>query len=185
MKLNRKLIGILIPFFILIFMTITPILTLSFGKTVILKTVPYDPTDAFRGDYVALSYDIESIDLAKFKKEDKIFSEFKNNDEPHPFYDTNKSKVYVVLKTNSNIAEVDYVTSSKKNLENKTYLSGTIDYINSNGTANPQATIKYSLDSYFVPENTGKKLEDLSRKGLLKAKIKVRNGYAILIKVSE
>ena len=38
-------------------------MTLLTGKEVLLKTVPVDPRDLFRGDYVVLRYDISTIDL--------------------------------------------------------------------------------------------------------------------------
>lgn len=41
--------------------------TLAFGKTVTLKCHTYDPRDMFKGDYVAITYDINSkVDLSKF-----------------------------------------------------------------------------------------------------------------------
>jgi uncharacterized membrane-anchored protein len=36
---------------------------LASGKEVLLSTVPIDPRDLFKGDYVTLSYDINAIDL--------------------------------------------------------------------------------------------------------------------------
>jgi uncharacterized membrane-anchored protein len=39
------------------------------------------------------------------------------------------------------------------------------------------------LDKYFVPEGTGKSLEEFSHKGNLLAKIKVYKGYGQLIKI--
>lgn len=37
-----------------------------------------------------------------------------------------------------------------------------------------------NLDRFFVPENTGTELEELSQQGQLVAHIKVKNGYALL-----
>ena len=37
---------------------------LNSGKTVVLKTVPVDPYDMFRGDYVALKYDISTANAS-------------------------------------------------------------------------------------------------------------------------
>ena len=34
---------------------------LAFGKTVVLQTVPVDPRDIFRGDYVVLRYEISTL----------------------------------------------------------------------------------------------------------------------------
>ena len=40
--------------------------------------------------------------------------------------------------------------------------------------------VDFGLDPYYVPENTGEGLEDLSAKGQLVAHLKVNNGYGIL-----
>ena len=42
------------------------ILILMFGEEVRLATVPFDPRDLFRGDYVALHFAVEEIPLASF-----------------------------------------------------------------------------------------------------------------------
>ncbi len=38
------------------------------GKSVILATVPVDPRDFLRGDYVVLQYQINTLDLSKLNK---------------------------------------------------------------------------------------------------------------------
>lgn len=43
--------------------------------------------------------------------------------------------------------------------------------------------IEYSLDKYFIPENTGRDLEKAALKGNVIATIKVRDGKAILTNV--
>ena len=35
----------------------------NYGKSLYLETVPYDPVDLFRGDYVNLQYEIENLDM--------------------------------------------------------------------------------------------------------------------------
>lgn len=52
----------------------------STGEKVLLKTVPIDPWNMFRGDYMVLNYDISRINLTKlgirdeYKRNDKFFT---------------------------------------------------------------------------------------------------------------
>ncbi len=52
---------------------------ISTGERILLRTVPLDPRDIFRGDYVSLSYDISNLDLdalgtpAGIRMNDRIF----------------------------------------------------------------------------------------------------------------
>src|SRR4030042_7036272 len=51
----------------------------STGEKILLRTVPFDPRDLFRGDFVDLRYEISTLDLGKlgikesFKPGDKAF----------------------------------------------------------------------------------------------------------------
>ena len=45
-------------------------------------------------------------------------------------------------------------------------------------------SVDFGLERYFVPENTGKELEDLSSERTIDAHLKVKNGYGILQKIS-
>jgi len=54
--------------------------TVWFGEKVLLKPIPYDPTDLFRGDYITIRYEISNIrldsiktDTADFKRGETIF----------------------------------------------------------------------------------------------------------------
>lgn len=53
---------------------------ISTGEKVLLKTVPVDPWNMFRGDYMVLTYDISRINLTKlgireeYQRNDKIFT---------------------------------------------------------------------------------------------------------------
>ena len=65
------------------------------------------------------------------------------------------------------------------------YLTGKLngyDYQNIDGVN--VHSIDFGLERYFVPENTGKELEDLSAKGQLVAHLKVKNGYGILKEIT-
>lgn len=64
MKAKTRLAFIIIVLFqllILVGLTGFNEAILAFGKTVVLQTVPVDPRDIFRGDYVVLSYEISTL----------------------------------------------------------------------------------------------------------------------------
>jgi uncharacterized membrane-anchored protein len=70
---------------------------------------------------------------------------------------------------------------SNKKPKGGIYLTGKLngyDYQNVNGVN--VHSINFGLDRYYIPENTGKELENLSAKGQLVAHLKVKNGYGIL-----
>jgi|GEM_PF-5118298 len=52
--------------------------TLAFGKNVVLKCHTYDPRDPFKGDYVAVTYDVSSkVDFKDCKSGDTVFLKLK------------------------------------------------------------------------------------------------------------
>ena len=170
---NKKILVLSIPIIILILMIILPLMTYLMGETIILKTRPYDPRDLFRGDYVSLDYEIEEIDINKF--EDGIII----NDDG--IYKNEIDKVYIVLKDLNGIHTVDYVAKDKP--QNKPYLFAKIQGIrNAYKDSNEPAIVVLDcgLDNYFVPENTGIELEEMSREGELFVEVKTLGDYAIL-----
>ncbi len=57
----RPLIVFSIPVLILLILAFPPVWTTMTGDVIKIKTAPVDPTDLFRGSYVALKYEIESV----------------------------------------------------------------------------------------------------------------------------
>jgi len=80
--MNKKIflgIGILWIIIILGFVAFKEF-TLKTGEEVMLKTMPVDPRDLFRGDYVILSYEIGNLDIgslptnsANFRVNDQVY----------------------------------------------------------------------------------------------------------------
>jgi uncharacterized membrane-anchored protein len=139
------------------------------GKEIILQTKPIDPTDIFRGDYVTLSYDAEEV--PKELVEEEVVNKIRDG--------RGGIKVYVTLKKKNGI-DTPVKVSLVKPQSGAVYLKGTLDYIGDNRDQNEVAFIQYSLDKYFVEDNTGMDWEAASAKGKILAKAKVKNGYAIL-----
>lgn len=196
MHINRKtlMIAILIPALFLIGLTIKPLTTIMLGDDILLETRPFDPRDVFRGDYVYLSYEIEEIALEKFPAQLQN-QEFKDIRQVRQA--TNNGVVYGVLKIHNDKAEIAYISLEKPS--DKTYIRGKldnlyqfIDYEDDISEFEGEIAVEekaqpiyvnFGLDKYFVAENTGEKLEKRAQEGKVLAKIKLLNGYGILIDI--
>ena len=131
-------------------------ITLKTGREVLLKTVPVDPRDMLMGDYVILNYEISQVPI----------------DNSQNFTCDINKVLYVILKTNSNniasIKEVSYELP-----KGELFLKGKIK---SCSLSNKR--IKYGIESYYVKEGSGRKLEkDLREGALVKVSIS-KNGNA-------
>lgn len=172
-KAKQLLLACAVPVLILLGMCATPLYTLMNGNEILLPTKPIDPSDPFRGDYVTLRYEAEEV--PKEMVERKIVDHLQNG--------SNVEKVYVLLEKKDKVYTPVKVTLEKP--KSGIYLKGTLDYLSQNADQKEVAYISYSLDKYFVEDNTGTKLEEAAAKGEVFAKVKVYNGYAFLTDVIE
>lgn len=170
---KRLLIAFLIPAVILASMTVIPLLTVFYGQEIRLETEPYDPRDLFRGDYVSLHYKINTLDGSQIPPD--IQDNYLNN---RGRYSDN---LYAVLKESNGFYTIDYLTSNKP--KTGIYLIGRVAGGFYTNNEIEQLSIEYNLDRYFVPENTGRELEKMSRQGQLVARVKVFRGYPLLMEV--
>lgn len=136
-----------------------------FGKEIRLQTVPIDPRDLLYGDYVVLKYDINQINASLWMGPGKILGDNKI--------------VYVVIKPNEKNTNKTYeavgIYDQKPTVQGEEVaLRGTLEYRD-----NSYIHVKYGLETYYIAENTGKKLEE--QVGTLVTKVKVAPwGRAIL-----
>ena len=160
-----------IPALVLLSLMIQPILTLQFGETVILQTVPVDPTDLFRGDYVDLFYELNQIDTGKTQIEGLV-----PGNQPEALSGTT---VYVVFKKDGAYHSIDHFTTKKPS--SKTYLKGTIQYAYFKDYNAPNKSVlcnvDFGIDRYYIQENSGLALEEAARKGKVLVTLKVFNGF--------
>jgi len=181
---NKKyfLIAMVIPVIILVGMAVQPVLTLFFGQEILLETRPFDPRDIFRGDYVNLSYVIEEVPLGKFPSE--LLNLTETSDQINNY--KRNQKVYGVLKEENGYMIVDYISLEKP--QDEIYIKGKLPsyyvFLYRDKNTNNPVFVNFGLDKYFVPENTGTKLEEAARQGKIAARVKVLNGYAILVGIS-
>ncbi|MCB1195169.1 GDYXXLXY domain-containing protein [bacterium] len=132
------------------------------GTQVLLRTVPIDPRSLFRGDYVALSYEISRINLDSISFEYNDFTALELN-EP----------VCVSLKIENGYAYPERISS--KPPQNSLFIKGTIST-----RTNDFIEVAYGIETFFVPEGQGKEIEQKMGKALdVKASID-RYGNAVI-----
>ncbi|MCO1602223.1 GDYXXLXY domain-containing protein [Desulfosporosinus nitroreducens] len=159
-KKKSFFLAMAIPLLILLAMTIKPQATVLFGKEVVLETKAYDPTDLFRGDYVAINFAISDVPKSKV---------------PLSIDEVYNKNLYVSLKQEGKYYVVDQVSETKP--KQGLYLKG--KFQNSFNETNTYR-VDYSLDKYFVEQGSGKELEQESFQGGLVGTVKVLGGYGVL-----
>ncbi len=139
---------------------------LTHGKKIQLKTIPVDPRDLFRGDYVTLRYEISSLNLDSLGQSEQYF--------------TNNSTVFVSLTEKDGFWHAIQVHDEMP--EDGIFIRGRVIQGSQNTIA-----IKYGIESYFVPEGKGRDIEDQYSQGNLAVSVAVSpygKGYISGLKVS-
>jgi len=127
------------------------------GQEVRLEVVPVDPRDLFRGDYVVLDYRIGTVDMppgatTAFTRGQKVFVTL------HPDGDgSSKSKAVAISPERPAESGADIVISG-------VVFSPSVCPLSEAGTRDCKAgyravAVRYGLESYFVPQGEGKKIE--------------------------
>lgn len=128
------------------------------GTEVLLKTLPVDPWDIFRGNYVTLRYEIS--DAYRYRD----FFTVKQ-----PEY-TLGDIVFVVLDKNSNgVGDVTGI-SKMKPTGNKLFIRGEVIWDG----------LEFGIESYFVEEGKGKDIERLRGKDLMVRVVIDKEGRAVI-----
>jgi len=125
------------------------------GREVRLEVVPIDPRDLFRGDYVVLGYRIGTVDPPK--------------DTTSSF--TRGQKVFVTLRPDTNNKSRAVAISAEQPAASGSdiVIAGVVSSpsscpFNENGARDCKlgrraVDVRYGLESYFVPQGEGKKIE--------------------------
>jgi uncharacterized membrane-anchored protein len=154
---------------------------LNAARVVTLKVAPVDPRDIFRGDYVILSYDISRLETAKLQGDDAF-----NYGE----------QVYVTLVPAGATWTAAAIARAKPvALPGGVVIKGKVDAFQlaerpPSDTPPPPTgplpvvtvTLSYGIESYFVPEGTGREIEEERQKGDLSADIAIDNTGRAAIK---
>ena len=138
---------------------------LAGGRTAILQTVPVDPRDLFKGEYVTLRYEISTLGSPQVNQDSKRF---------HLLGDIIEGDtVYVAL---SNIDGDEYsldVQTGEPSARTDLFIKGQVATRN-----NDLITVDYGVEQYFVPEGSGLKIEQADE---LEVRVKInRSGTAAI-----
>ena len=120
---------------------------LAKGREITLATLPVDPRDLFRGDFVVLNYEIGTLDLTKVPGE----RAFRRHDE-----------VWVTLAPDAEgIARAVAVSAARPPENGNVLLRGRVTSASGcqTQTGCTSLRIAYGLESYFVPEGEGRTIE--------------------------
>ncbi len=151
---------------------------LKSGREIVLPVQPVDPRDLFRGDYVILGYDISQVTLPS-AIESANLGVLRRGD-----------PVYVTLQPVANggwivtgLAETypSHGTAGGVTLKGRvTY--GPFTDPRSPSTGAQRVSVRYGIESYFVPEGTGRKLEADVREKKIQAIVAVGSDGTAAIK---
>jgi len=118
----------------------------QYGQEVRLQTAPVDPRDLFYGDYVVLNYEISTLDSSLWQGAEQP----KTGD-----------SVYVVLKPDGTHHKPVAAYAEKPEVSgDEIVLRGKLLY-----EFESKWNVQYGIERYYIPENTGKAIEQHTRSG--------------------
>ena len=125
------------------------------GQEVRLEVVPVDPRDLFRGDYVVLGYRIGTVNIptdgaTSFTRGQQVFVTLRPDA-------SNKSTAVAIAAERPAVSGTDIVISGVVSAASTCQLNeaGVIDC----KLGRRAVGVRYGLESYFVPEGEGRKIE--------------------------
>ena len=138
---------------------------LIMGRTAVLQTVPVDPRDLFRGEYVVLRYDITTLGQdsnTPGAKRYNLRGEINEGD-----------TVYVTLTNGNGNPYYMEVQAGEPTDDADLFLKGRVTQ-----KRGDMITVEYGIEQYFVPEGRGLEIE---RADDVKVKVKInRSGTAAI-----
>lgn len=135
--------------------------TVRFGTEVVLQTVPVDPRDVFRGDYVVLRYEISSVELCEGAPGSTVYLGLREE----------AGGVWGAGSHPQAWSELAFAAEQGDVVIRGRVASGGFDF--------GRCQIAYGIESYFVPEGTGHRIERLA--GRLRVRVAVDgDGQAVI-----
>ena len=137
---KKLLIVVAVQFLVLLSVIGFKQYTVWTGETVLLKTAPVDPQDLLRGDYVALRYEISTIERSKFV-----------DGEPYP-----DEEVFVELQKGSDgyWNAVAVHQAQKSSYDGTVLIKGRVETAYPYSSSTP-VTLHYGIEQVFVPDGSG------------------------------
>jgi uncharacterized membrane-anchored protein len=157
----------------LVFMIAQRQVAISSPRVVTLKVIPVDPSDMYRGDYVALRYDISHLDVKSLAGDaagtgpgDVIYVTLKRNGPSGSWTPVSLNRALPALNEGE-IALKGKVTSSIgcTTAPKGSHPEPRPDVGCLAGTMPASLEISYGVETYFVPQGTGRAIEDERQKG--------------------
>lgn len=172
-RLRRKFVlAALAPLLILLSLPLKPQIILTFGAKVVLAARPVDPRDIFRGDYVALDFDVETLPLGLF-------------DVPGgtPRDEAVRPGVQWCVELKEGEDGVWIAARAAKEPPRGPYLKGRVISAGHAGQIPGTAKMDYGagLGRFYVREGSGSGLEEAGRKSALLATISLLGGEAAVV----
>ncbi|WP_281888870.1 GDYXXLXY domain-containing protein [Paenibacillus sp. YYML68] len=130
-----------------------------FGDSIKVRTVPVDPRDLFYGDYVTLQYEISTIPLSIWQGSPERLEQ--------------GTKLYVVVKSGAD-GIYEAIAASDKPLEagaGEYVLIGSTEYYWDHKYSGMGIPVRYGIEKFYVPENTGKALEEKADRLVVELKV--------------
>jgi len=123
----------------------TPLVT---GDTILLRVIPVDPRDLFRGDYVTLSYDIsripKSMIAGELRRGDKLFVRLA--------HDVEGWKPVAAARTRQEAGSAgagEIVLAGRVRFAPRVFTT----------SADQSISVDYGIEKFFVPEGVGREIE--------------------------
>jgi uncharacterized membrane-anchored protein len=130
------------------------------GREIVVEVIPVDPRDLFRGDYVILGYGFS------LTGEVEVAPTVRQGDSIYATLSPKGGDVWEVAAVGTSYPAAVAPES--------VVLKGIASNVWSRGPdTKPAANVRYGIESYFVPEGTGKELENLVRDKKISAVIAV------------
>lgn len=157
------------------------------GHEVVLNVIPVDPRDLFRGDYVILGYDITNIDAGVLKSGDDVMA-LNSGDTIYVALARGADGVSKPIALAASMQDAAMQASANSDTA---VIRGTISYRNTVTDTSrpgqpsapaPQFNVHYGIESYFVPEGTGRELEAKVRTANVRALVALDKGGVAALK---
>jgi uncharacterized membrane-anchored protein len=157
-----------LPLALLLTQPVKNFIILSLGERVLLETLPVDPRDLLRGDYVELRYVISDIPDSLWPDAGQT----REDDYPSSRYHYHEPEIFISLKVDEGGVGTVKGAAFERPAEGL--------YLRGRGSKWYSSRISYGLEAYFVPEGTGKELERAVSDHKVLADVRVLRGHGVI-----
>lgn len=160
--------AVAVQFAVLVAMILQSFSILASGREVRLKVVPVDPRSLISGDYVILSYDLSTVTASvdapgKYRVGDAVYVRL--------------TDVVGGLSEGGEVADRPFASGL--------FLRGTVRQAWEHSDSAQRLRVEYGIESWYVPEGTGREVERKAREGRLVAVLAVTGDGRSALKAIE